>query len=64
MIKENSISSGINSEKELSPPTADYNQVDVAAQLAAGGYGESISEADALRVRHAFTYNNARDRTH
>ena len=32
---------------------ADASDLDVAAQLAAGGQGEVISEADALRIRCA-----------
>ena len=53
MAKEGSISSITNSEKDITPPTADSSQVDIAAQVAAGGYGDTISEADALRIRHA-----------
>ena len=50
MSKEESISSKQHSEVVLA---ADIRDVDVAAQVAAGGYGDSISEEDALRIRYA-----------
>lgn len=57
MSKEASISSGLNSEKELSPTTADFSDVDVAARVAAGGDGETITEEDALRIRRRIDWH-------
>ncbi|KAH8117203.1 membrane transporter [Phellopilus nigrolimitatus] len=36
---------------------AAYDEVDVAAQLASGGYGETISEEDALRIRRRIDWH-------
>ncbi|KAI5124304.1 hypothetical protein M0805_008912 [Coniferiporia weirii] len=50
MTKDPSISSRAPSE-ELKPVVREYSDVDVAAKLAVGGYDETISEADFLRIR-------------
>ncbi|THH10288.1 hypothetical protein EW145_g1445 [Phellinidium pouzarii] len=55
MSKKNSISSRVGSDNspsdELNLVKADYDQVDVAARLAAGDDAVSISEEDALRIK-------------
>lgn len=39
--------------EDIGREAVDVGQVDVAAQLAAGGYGETITNEEALRIRYA-----------
>ena len=50
MSKDPSISS--RNESEKAPDLALSDQVDVAAQIAVGGYGETITEEQARRLRY------------
>lgn len=51
MSKAASVSSNLGSEKDHSATKLGYDDVDVAARLAGGGYEETISAEDAVRIR-------------
>ncbi|KAL5511766.1 hypothetical protein ACEPAH_4984 [Sanghuangporus vaninii] len=54
MSKEESISSKQQSDVAIA---VDFRDVDIAAQVAAGGYGDSIGEEDALRIRRKIDWH-------
>ncbi|OCB84143.1 membrane transporter [Sanghuangporus baumii] len=54
MSKEESISSKQRSDVAIA---ADFRDVDIAAQVAGGGYGDSIGEEDALRIRRKIDWH-------